>query len=46
MEEAKDFNKYTSKVNFALITDFVLQNGQLTQYQKEISFADKMNPAN
>ena len=34
MEEAKDFNKYTSKVNFAPITDFVLQNGQLTQYQK------------
>lgn len=23
MEEAKDFNKYTSKVNFAPITDFV-----------------------
>ena len=45
MEEAKDFNKYTSKVNFAPITDFYLKWATYP-ISKGFLFADKMNPAN
>ncbi len=46
MEEAKDFNKYTSKVNFAPLQILYFKMGNLPNIKKEISFVDKMNPAN
>lgn len=33
-EEVKGFNRYMSKVDFQPVTEFIFQNGQLTDYKK------------
>ena len=43
-EEVKGFNRYMSKVDFQPVTEFIFQNGQLTDYKKSF-LAVKMNLA-
>lgn len=33
-EEVKGFYRYMSKVDFQPVTEFIFQNGQLTDYKK------------
>lgn len=35
----EDFNKYTSRINYSPVVDFVLQRGKLTYYKKGDYFA-------
>ena len=44
-EEVKGFNRYMSKVDFQPVTEFIFQNGQLTDYKKGEFFSRKMNLA-
>ena len=39
-EEVKGFNRYMSKVDFQPVTEFIFQNGQLTDYKKGEFFSE------
>lgn len=34
MSNYKDYNKYTSRVNFSILVDYLLMNGSLRHYKK------------